>query len=306
MWYTLIVHTSYNYVCMKFHKAVIIYNPNSTGDSEKNAKAFARELKSANNTINIEIVATKYAGHAEEIAEEYSDDTGVVLVSSSGDGGYNEVVNGALSGKANCAVAVLPSGNANDHHRAAGSDDLAEGISNGTTRRIEAIKITSTVDGKSWERYAHSYVGFGLTPKVGKVLTDVRPNVVTEKWYVLKHAFSFKHVKIESDGKSNKYHSLIAATIDRMSKVIKLDETADMNDGKMEIYESKYLSPFKTLKELLSLGVSGVSRSSRVEKLELKTTKKPTLVQLDGEVFTIDSNSTIKLICVKDCLRTIA
>lgn len=290
---------------MKFHTAIIIFNPNSTGDSEKNARSFAKQLAAKDKAIAIKIIATKYAGHAEEIAEKYAESKDTILISSSGDGGYNEVVNGVIANKGACTVAVLPSGNANDHHRAVAPDDMVGSIVKGKTRMIEAIKVESTVDRKPWVRYAHSYVGFGITPKIGKVLTEVRPNVFTEKWHVLKHAFSFRHVVIESDGSVDKYHSLIASTIDRMSKVIKLDETANFDDGLMEIYESKYLSPFTTLKELLSAGVKGVPRSTRTHELSMSTTKS-LLVQLDGEVFTLDGKSKVTLTCEKDSLKTIA
>ncbi|MES2875947.1 MAG: diacylglycerol kinase family protein [Patescibacteria group bacterium] len=290
---------------MKFHTAVIIYNPNSTGDSEKNAKQFAKELRRKADNIDVSVVATKSAGHAEEIAAQYAGKADALIVSSSGDGGYNEVVNGVLVAGGKCTVAVLPSGNANDHHRAVAPSDMIDSIVKGKTRTIEAIMVKSIVDGKSWQRYAHSYVGFGLTPQVGKILTDVRPNVLTEKWHVLRHIFSFKHVTMESDGKVHRYHSLVVATIDRMSKVIKLDESANFNDGKMEVYESKYLSPFRTLKELLFAGVRGVSRTSRTHRLVVTTTK-PLLVQLDGEVFTLDGKSEVVLTCEKDSIKTLA
>lgn len=301
----LILAARYTYVCMKFHTVVIIYNPNSTGDSEKNARDFATDLAEASSDLDIHIVATKRAGHAEEIVKKYTSKPGVVVVSSSGDGGYHEVVNGVIASKGTCTVAVLPSGNANDHYRAVAPDDMVASIVKGKTRKIETIRVESTVDKKPWTRYAHSYVGFGLTPQIGKVLTEARPNVITEKWHVLKHAFAFKHVAIETDGTVHKYHSLIASTIDRMSKVIKLDETATFDDGLMEIYESRFLSPFSTFKELLTLGVKGVSRTTRTDSLTVRTTK-PLLVQLDGEVFTLDRKSTVVLTCVKDSLRTLA
>lgn len=289
---------------MKFRSAVIIYNPNSTGDSEKNARSFAKELKAKHKDISIEIIATKYAGHAEKIAARYAANMDTIIVSSSGDGGYNEVINGVIANDGTCTVAVLPSGNANDHHRAVAPNDMIASIVKGKTRRIEAIMARSTIDGKPWIRYAHSYVGFGITPQIGKVLTDVRPNVITEKWHVIKHAFSFKHVKIEADGSVHKYHSIIASTIDRMSKVIKLDQTATFDDGLMEIYESMYLSPFRTFKELLSAGVRGVPRSTRTHEFTLTTTK-PLLVQLDGEVFTLDARSLVTLTCKKDTIKTL-
>ena len=166
---------------MKFHTVVIIFNPNSTGDSEKNAKELAEKISHKSDQVKVEIIATKYAGHAEEIAATHSHDGGAVVVSSSGDGGYNEVINGVLLSKGQCSVAVLPSGNANDHHRAVGSDNLIENILKGKTRRIETIKVESYKDDSSWERYAHSYVGFGLTPQVGKVLTESRPNMIDRK-----------------------------------------------------------------------------------------------------------------------------
>lgn len=289
---------------MNLHTVIIIYNPNSTGDSETNARTFAKQLKNRDAAMDVTIIATKFAGHAEEIAAEYADAADTLIVSSSGDGGYNEVINGVLASGGKCVVAVLPSGNANDHHRAVAPDDALKSIVNGKVRRIEAIKIEAMVNGKPWQRYAHSYVGFGLTPKIGKVLTDVRPNAVTEKWHVMKQAFSFKHIKIESDGSVHSYNSLIAATIDRMSKVIKLDESASLNDGKMEIYESKYLSPFTTIKELLFAGVKGVTPTTVTEKFELSS-KKPLLVQLDGEVFTLDAKRKVTLTCEKNSITTL-
>ena len=156
---------------MKFHTAIVIFNPNSTGNSESNAREFARRLEKANTNVSVDVIATEYAGHAEKIASEHAGDAKTLIVSSSGDGGYNEVINGVLKSNGKCAVAVLPSGNANDHYNALASDDLVANIKRGKTREIEAIKIESRVDGKTWQRYAHSYVGFGITPKIGKELT---------------------------------------------------------------------------------------------------------------------------------------
>jgi len=290
---------------MNFHTVIIIYNPNSTGDSESNAKDFAEKLRQRDAKLKVSIIPTKFAGHAEEIASNYAESEETLIISSSGDGGYNEVINGVMLSEGEASTAVLPSGNANDHHRAVAPDDMLAGIVKARVRKIEVIKVTGMMNGKTWERYAHSYVGFGLTPKVGKVLTEARPNALTEKWHVIKQAFAFKHVKIQTDGEIHRYNSLIAATIDRMSKVIKLDDDASMNDGKMEIYESRFISPLRTIKDLLFASTKGITPTIRTKSFMLSS-PRPLLVQLDGEVFTLDAKQQVTLTCEKDRLATLA
>ena len=107
-----------------FTKIAIIYNPNSTGDSKQNAEELADHLKKQlPESVVIALEATQHAGHAEDLAHELaSGKQKVLLVSSSGDGGFNEVLNGLLAAdNPNAAAVVLPSGNANDHHVASSS-----------------------------------------------------------------------------------------------------------------------------------------------------------------------------------------
>ena len=290
-----------------FDEIVIIYNPNSTGNSEKNAKSFAYELgERMASSQKITVRDTKHAGHAEEITAEYMSTAGTtLLVSSSGDGGYNEVINGVLrNGATNVVTAVLPSGNANDHARSVGSGDLLGNIAEGNISTIEAIKVESSVDGKQWVRFAHSYVGFGLTPKVGRELTARKLNAFNEKWHTLYHLLKFKHVDLTQGGKVRRFSSLVFATVTQMSKIVKLDADAKKNDGQMEIYETDYKSPSQLLRILAAASLKGMSHNDRRERYEIRTVK-PTLVQLDGEVFVLDADVDVTLTCVKSALRTV-
>jgi diacylglycerol kinase (ATP) len=288
----------------KFTHVIIIYNPNSTGDSKKNAESLKNELTGAATPIDVTMIATKYAGHALEIAREHANDRSTVIVSSSGDGGYNEVVNGVINVDGDAATAVLPSGNANDHHASVADGSLADNILHGVVKRIETIEVRARVDGRSWKRHAHSYVGFGLTPKVGKVLTEQRPNVVTEKWHVLKQSLRFRHVSLRINGERRRYGSLIFATVGRMSKVVKLDDEALLDDGMMEVYVTTYISPIRLLKLIFTAGTSGIRSHEKTRQYELRTIR-PTLVQLDGEVFTLDGDTDVGIVCHKDTLRTV-
>jgi len=288
---------------MKFRSVLVIYNPNSTGRSRANATEFKEQLLNAGFTGEIKLISTRYAGHAEKLVADYANKE-TLIVSSSGDGGYNEVVNGVIQEGSPAAVAVLPSGNANDHHTANTTGELIGNILIGKTTRLEALKVEASVDESYWQRYAHSYVGFGLTPKVGKILTDKRPNALTEKWYVLKHVFDFKHVTLIKDGDRHRYDNFICAVITRMSKVVKLDEYASSDDGLMEVYETKHLSLLEAVRTFYRAATSGIRNDSRVHALTV-TTVKPTLVQLDGEVFTIDADTDVVITCQKGILRTV-
>ena len=291
-----------------FNEIVVIYNPNSTGDSQKNAEAFADEVKKRLEGQKVTVRKTEYAGHALKIAREYAKSgQNVLIVSSSGDGGYNEVVNcimGAAGVAKHVAAAVLPSGNANDHHNALGSDDLVGRIQAGKTERIELLKLTSKVKGKAWVRYAHSYIGFGLTPKVGRELTARKLNVFNEKWHVLYHLLKFKHVDLTAGKTVRRFSSLVFATVNRMSKVVKLASDAAKNDGLMEVYETEYRSPWQLMKVLVKASLKGLSQNDRRASYELVTIT-PTLVQLDGEVFTLDARADVVISCEKDALLTV-
>jgi diacylglycerol kinase (ATP) len=61
--------------------------------------------------------------------------------------------------------AILPAGNANDHRRATREQPLADAIVTGSATRIQLLRLS--VEGSSpTTRYAHSYIGLGLTPVV--------------------------------------------------------------------------------------------------------------------------------------------
>lgn len=289
-----------------FDLIVVIYNPNSTGNGKKNAVAFADELKRRMPNQRVRLRKTDYAGHAVKIASQYArGKERVLVVSSSGDGGYNEVVNGVmLAGATNVATAVLPSGNANDHHAAVGSDDLVGRIIEGKTERIELLKVTSQVDGDAWVRYAHSYVGFGLTPKVGRELTVRKLNVINEKWHVFYHLLKFKHIDLTHEKVVRRFSSLVFATVNRMSKIVKLATDAKKNDGLMEVYETEYRTPWQLLTMLLKASLQGLSHNERLQKYELVTITK-TLIQLDGEVFTLDAKARVTVTCEKNALLTV-
>ena len=128
---------------MQFSEFVIIYNPNSTGDSADNARMLQDELMRLYPKATITMSKTKRPKHAEELAYEAAlRSKNPLIISSSGDGGYSEVINGAMRAQAegaNPVCAVLPSGNANDHSRTLQDDHVINLIKQGNVQAIDLL-----------------------------------------------------------------------------------------------------------------------------------------------------------------------
>jgi len=275
-------------------RVVIIFNPNSTGDGKSNAKALAKELRK--DGIKTLIRATTHPGHGLEIAEQYAKKgEEMVLISASGDGGYHDVINGALPHiPPKIIVGVLPSGNANDHYTALGTGNLAHSIKHRRFKRIDTIKVTATVDGKPWTRYAHSYVGIGVTASAAKDLTKHRPNQLTEKLIVFRALFSYKYAKIKEGRKTRRYSSIVLSNIKTMSKVIKISDNSSVTDGKFEMSKILFRSKFRLIAYLLTAATWGLKGTQSMNKYQFSTFK-PLPIQLDGEVYTVDARSKVKI-----------
>lgn len=144
---------------LAYDRAVLIFNPQSTGDAERLATELRDELAERLPQFPVQLQPTQHAGHARDLAREAAAVGSPLIVSVSGDGGYNEVVDGAMqAGNDRAVCAVLPAGNANDHRRATKQKPLADAIVAGTITRLDLLRLT--VDGAAVPTgHAHSYIG---------------------------------------------------------------------------------------------------------------------------------------------------
>lgn len=286
---------------------LIIYNPNSTGDSEQNARTFAEELRDTHKKdLTVRLKRTTHAGHLEEIGREQArSGREIIIISSSGDGGYHELVNGVLDEpKSRVITGVLPSGNANDHSGALASGALAEAVISRKISKIDTLRITATVDGKPWVKYAHSYAGIGISAVAADDMTKHRPNVLSEKWLLVKSLASFKSTKIIVDGHTRRYSSIVWSNIHRMSKVLTLSDKEKPTDGKFEVNAIRLRNKPFLIFQLLRAATVGMKEFSTMEQYQFTTTRA-TPIQCDGEVYTIDRNSTVTIESVHQNLRCV-
>jgi len=121
-------------------RAALIVNPFASAVSEERVRAVEAELTRA---AEVRTVLTERAGHAVELAAAAEEDAIVVY---SGDGGFNEVLNGLREGM---RVGFLPGGGTNVLPRALGlprdaveaARQVAESLQEGRTRTISLGRV---------------------------------------------------------------------------------------------------------------------------------------------------------------------
>lgn len=287
-----------------YSSITIIFNPNSTGDAPQNARELAKELKRSFKKIPLNLLETERVGHAEELAYKAAKNgEEPLIIAASGDGGYNEVVNGAMQATKEGATpicAVLASGNANDHRRMVRKRPLQESIVAHDISRLDLLEV-------HWgdeHRYAHSYVGFGLTPAVAVELNRHNLSSLKELVFVVKTFWKYQPFEIMQNNKKLKLDNLVLANISGMAKVLKLSEDSKPTDGKFEVMMAPHKHKMSALVWALKSATVGLGNQPQTNKF-IFTTIKPTPMQLDGEVVKLAANTKVRVAIDHKKLRTV-
>jgi diacylglycerol kinase (ATP) len=292
---------------------VIIYNPNSAHHSEANARKLERRLKKAAPHLSVRCISTQYAGHGEELAYELARAPGrLLIVSSSGDGGYHEVINGVIrAGIETRSVrltvcAVLPAGNANDHSRTMQHKPLWKAIKRGQITKIDLLKVSIESPGNElrWVRYAHSYVGLGLTPDIATELNRRPLNIFRETSLVVKMLFKYRPFEIRHRRETLVLDSLIFANINKMAKVLRLAKKNQPDDGRFEVIVFPHTSTLLLIKKVLRAATVGLKTTYRARKYSFVVVQDMPM-QLDGEVTRLAVGSKVEIVAARKMLPTI-
>ena len=278
----------------RFYSTIlIIYNPNSTGKSQKKAEGLERALRDADPDIRVRLRPSKRRGHAESVAYR----TALVnrhelIISVSGDGGYNEVVNGAMRAKRvgrSVTVGLVPAGNANDHYASRHRGIFVKRVIDGDEDRLDLIRLHA----HRQTRYGHSYIGLGLTPQAGEKLNTRKLNLWEEVKIVASVLMHLKSVKILVDGEVRHYNSLIFSNVGRMSKIIRVPKYVK-DDGKMEVSHLYYRNKLKLISSLGQAALFGLDADEQVNAFAFRTIK-PITAQIDGEIVKLAGNTNVRV-----------
>jgi diacylglycerol kinase family enzyme len=88
--------TQHHHAVASFDRIVVIFNPHSTGDGPRLAEELYTDLTTRLPEVPVGLCPTERTGHARDIARETAQTGHPLIVSVSGDGGYNGVVDGVM------------------------------------------------------------------------------------------------------------------------------------------------------------------------------------------------------------------
>lgn len=272
------------------------------------AKTFVEKLKNQKTKFSITLLETEHKGHAEQLAYKFAKQhKRSLLISCSGDGGYHEVINGAMRAQSEGAepiCAVLPAGNANVHHGIVVKRPLVKAIIAGDTTRFDLLKVTiKPRRGKVHGYYSHLCVGIGLTPQFVNEVNQVSSNILKEIWIFYKTLFSYRPARIQTNKGVKTYASLVFANIGQIGKVFKIKESRH-DDGLFEVVSAPHMSRIDMIKHVVRLSVQGCKVLEQ-RKSYTFTTLENMSMQMDGEVIDIKKDTEVIIESKKGLLTTL-
>jgi diacylglycerol kinase family enzyme len=289
-----------------FDRVVIIFNPQSTGNAADSAEELRAELAKRLPDVPLELSPTQHAGHARDLARAAALDGRPLVVSVSGDGGYNEVVNGVLdAGNDDAVSAVRAAGNANDHRRVTRERPLADAIVAGNVRRIDLLRLTVGSGPDALVRYAHSYIGVGLTPVVAVDLEKGGKGSWREIVSVVRGFARFRPFPIRlEDGRRRRIDSLVFANIAEMAKYARLSDAGAPDDGRFEVITQRQTGKLWVLATAIRAATRGLGPQPSATHYAF-TTLAPMPLQLDGELMELEADTPVAVDIAPGALATV-
>ena len=289
-----------------FDRIVIIFNPQSTGNARRSAEELRDVLVQRLPAVPLQLSPTQHAGHARDLAREAARTGRPLIVSVSGDGGYNEVVNGVMdAGNDRAVCAVRAAGNANDHRRTTRERPLADAIVAGDVRRIDLLRLTVGSGPAAQTRFAHSYIGVGLTPVVAVDLEKGGKGSWREIASVVRGFSRFRPFPIRlEDGRRRRIDSLVFANVAEMAKYARLSDAGAPDDGRFEVVTQRQTGKLRVLATAIRAATKGLGPQPSATHYAF-TTLAPMPLQLDGELVELDADTPVAVDIAPHALATI-
>lgn len=297
-------------IAMTIKHIAIIYNPKSTGNAPLAAQTLHDDIREHLPRAGVELMPTKYRGHAADLTEILGQTrTGVAVVSVGGDGTYNEVINGAMriAPSKRPVLIPFPAGNANDHSRELlGEAKVMSQLIANETQRIDLLRLSvHNPTGDDILSHAHSYIGFGATGRIARMLDKRNFGPVSEKLIAISEILNPSEFRAVVNGTSKKLFSIICSNVAVMGKYLKVSNEADLSDGHFEVVETEAHSRLELLKEVSQTAVGQPAANKSVQNYSMML-MDGVQAQLDGEPVSLPKGATIFITVEREAITTLA
>lgn len=285
-------------------KSVLICNPNS---GKNNKEILAQKFETILNQYgySVEIIFTKYAGHAKKIMMGLADDIDLVI-SLGGDGTFNEVVTGNLKRDKKLLLTHIPLGTTNDLGATFGMSKNPEHnlkmVLEGTIKDLDICTINN-------EPFVY-VAGLG---KFTDVAYDTPRNMKKNLGYLAyminavksfnrkTHLFEMTYTA-NGETYTGLYSFVLICNASRMGGLEVLQDVK-MNDGKFEVLLSNITTKKDIIRSLYFLKTSDITKVPgfyffRTDNLKIKLKETPRKsFCIDGEMLkTKTTNYEIKIV----------
>ena len=220
-------------------KMLLIVNPKS-GKTKAKSRFFDIVDKFDNKGFSVTTTMTRAPGHGIEIARSGSSSGEYdCIVCAGGDGTFNEIVNGVMSGNSDISVGYIPTGSTNDF---AASMNIDGGISNAIDKIIHGSPKALDV-GLFDQRYFSYIATFGAFTSTSYNTPQTFKNVFGHMAYVLGgikdittiHPY-YATVTANGNDYTDEYIFGAVCNSTSVAGIVKLDsDSVDMSDGVFEV-----------------------------------------------------------------------
>lgn len=280
---------------------------NPSAGKHKNLKTLENDIK--NLFPQAEIIYTKYAGHARELALEASSKNYKTVIAVGGDGTINEVTQGLV--KTDIALGIIPCGSGNGFAR------LIKMPLKDTKKCLEIIKANKTklIDvGVAGGEYFLNVAGLGFDAVIArKFALSKRRGKLPYFKIGIREFFNYKPLKYNltfQDGMQTEISPLCVAFANgnQYGSDFIIAPRADFDDGLLEMALIKPANIFKLLLGFPNFFKEGLSpvkltENKSIKKVEIKAAG-PFAYHIDGEPRTCQ-NGELKISVVPAALKII-
>ena len=285
-------------------KSVLICNPNS---GKNNKEILAEKFKKILNDYDytVDIIFTKYAGHAKKIISELSDNIDLVI-SLGGDGTFNEVVTGNLKRKHKLLLSHIPLGTTNDLGATFGMGknplNNLKMILEGTVKELDICSINDVPFVYVAGLGKFTDVAYDTPRKLKKNFGYLAYMINAIKSFNQKtHLFEMSYI---ANGETYKglYSFVLICNASRMGG-LEILQDVKMNDGKFEVLLSNITTKKDIIRSLYLLKTSDIRKVPgfyffKTDNLKIRLNERPKKsFCIDGEMLkTKTKNYEIKIV----------